>query len=83
MNEITPDIPGYILEQYINQKQMGAYYTKKDISEYIARNSIIPRFFSAVEKTFPRAFGPANNAWRLLREHPDWYIFAPARYTKS
>src|SRR5216683_5126856 len=81
MNEITPDILGYILEQYINQKQMGAYYTKKDISEYIARNSIIPRLFSAVEKTFPEAFGPASNAWRLLREHPDWYIFAPARYT--
>jgi len=81
MNEITPDILGYILEQYINQKQMGAYYTKKDISEYIARNSIIPRLFSAVEKTFPEAFGPASNAWRLLREHPDRYIFAPARYT--
>jgi hypothetical protein len=81
MNEITPDILGYILEQYINQKQMGAYYTKKDISEYIARNSIIPRLFSAVEKTFPGAFGPASNAWRLLRERPEWYIFAPARYT--
>src|SRR5712692_9981439 len=81
MNEITPDILGYILEQYINQKQMGAYYTKKDISEYIARNSIIPRLFSAVEKTFPGAFGPASNAWRLLREHPDWYILQAQRCT--
>src|SRR6266702_4806749 len=81
MNEITPDILGYILEKYINQKQMGAYYTKKDISEYIARNSIIPRLFSAVEKTYPGAFGPASNAWQLLRERPDCYLFAPARCT--
>jgi len=81
LNEITPDIPGYILEQHINQNQMGAYYTKKDISEYIASNSIIPRLFSAVEKTSPGAFGPASNAWQLLQEHPDCYIFAHARYS--
>jgi hypothetical protein len=79
--EITPDILGYILEQYINQNQMGAYYTKKDISEYIARNSIIPCLFSAVEKTFPGAFGPASNAWRLLREYPDRFVFASIRCT--
>ena len=27
-NEINPDVLGYIFEKYINQKQMGAYYTK-------------------------------------------------------
>ena len=26
-NEINPEVLGYILEQYINQKDMGAYYT--------------------------------------------------------
>ena len=26
-NEINPDVLGYIFEKYINQKQMGAYYT--------------------------------------------------------
>ena len=34
-NEINPDVLGYIFEKYINQKQMGAYYTKEDITEYI------------------------------------------------
>ena len=29
-NEINPDVLGYIFEKYINQKQMGAYYTKED-----------------------------------------------------
>ena len=36
-NEINPDVLGYIFEKYINQKQMGAYYTKEDITEYISQ----------------------------------------------
>lgn len=42
---ISPHILGYIFEKYINQKQMGAYYTKEDITGYICRNTIIPRLF--------------------------------------
>ena len=40
--EINPDVLGYIFEKYINQKQMGAYYTKEDITGYICRNTILP-----------------------------------------
>jgi hypothetical protein len=81
VNEITPDILGYIFEQYINQRQMGAYYTKKDITEYIARNSIILHLFSAIEKNLPGALGAARYCWQLLRAHPDRYIFASTRCT--
>ena len=49
-NEINPDVLGYIFEKYINQKQMGAYYTKEDITEYISKNTIIPFLFDAAEK---------------------------------
>ena len=41
-NEINPDVLGYIFEKYINQKQMGAYYTKEDITEYICKYTILP-----------------------------------------
>ena len=41
-DEINPDVLGYIFEKYVNQKQMGAYYTKEDITGYIARNTVIP-----------------------------------------
>jgi hypothetical protein len=44
-NEINPDVLGYIFEKYINQKQMGAYYTKEDITGYICRNTILPFLF--------------------------------------
>lgn len=41
-NEINPDVLGYIFEKYINQKEMGAYYTQEDITGYICRNTILP-----------------------------------------
>ncbi|MFB2771609.1 type IIL restriction-modification enzyme MmeI [Pelatocladus sp. BLCC-F211] len=47
--EINPDVLGYIFEKYTNQKQMGAYYTKEDITEYISKNCIIPFIFETVE----------------------------------
>jgi len=42
--EINPDILGYIFERYINQKQMGAYYTKEDVTGYMTSASIVPWF---------------------------------------
>lgn len=43
--EINPDVLGYIFEKYINQKELGAYYTKEDITEYISKNTIIAFIF--------------------------------------
>ena len=45
--EINPDVLGYIFEQYINfneagQKEKGAYYTKPDVTGYMAESSIVP-----------------------------------------
>ena len=45
--DINPDVLGYIFEQYINDRaQMGAYYTKEDITEYISRSTILPWLLS-------------------------------------
>ncbi|MCY3564376.1 MAG: hypothetical protein OXH26_10720 [bacterium] len=40
--EINPDILGFIFEQYVNQRQQGAYYTKPDVTGYMAETAIIP-----------------------------------------
>lgn len=48
-NEINPDVLGYIFEKYINQKQMGAYYTKEDITGYICKSTILPFLFDRLE----------------------------------
>ena len=72
--EINPDVLGYIFEKYINQKQMGAYYTKEDITGYISRNTIIPFLFEEGRKECAIAFTPNGGVWRLLRDNPDRYI---------
>lgn len=39
-DEINPDVLGYIFEKYINQKAFGAYYTRPEITSYLAERSI-------------------------------------------
>ncbi|MDZ7816995.1 MAG: DNA methyltransferase [Planctomycetota bacterium] len=79
-NEINPDVVGYIFEKYINQKQMGAYYTKEDITEYISKNTIIPFLFDSAEKKCAIAFKPDSALWQLLSDNPDRYIYSAVRH---
>ena len=74
-NEINPDVLGYIFEKYINQKEMGAYYTKEDITEYISKNTIIPSLFDAARKACRIAFEGEASVWQLLQSDPDRYIY--------
>lgn len=82
--DINPDVLGYIFEQYINDRaQMGAYYTKEDITEYIGRNCILPYLFDAVRnatKESARDFTPDGFVWQTLRRSSDRYIFDAVRH---
>ncbi|MBZ5672598.1 MAG: Eco57I restriction-modification methylase domain-containing protein [Acidobacteriia bacterium] len=78
-NEINPDVLGYIFEKYINQKQMGAYYTKEDITGYISQNTVIPFLFDAAQKKCKIAFDGEQSIWRLLQADPDRYIYPAVR----
>lgn len=74
--DINPDVLGYIFEQYINDRaQMGAYYTKEDITEYIGRNTILPFLMDATKKADERPFKSNGEVWQFLRESGDSYIF--------
>ena len=70
---------GYIFEKYINQKQMGAYYTKEDITGYISRNTIIPFLFDRAQKGCAIAFRP-DGIWQLLQDDPDSYFYEAVRH---
>ena len=74
-NEINPDVLGYIFEKYINQKQMGAYYTKEDITDYISKNTIIPFLFDKARTACKIAFEGDTNVWQLLQDDPNRYIY--------
>ena len=77
--DINPDVLGYIFEQYINDRaQMGAYYTKEDITEYIGRNTILPFLFDRVSKaskSMEKLFASDGWIWYQLQQSGDRYIF--------
>ena len=74
--DINPDVLGYIFEQYINDRaQMGAYYTKEDITEYIGRNTILPYLMDAVKRKDEKCFRPKSKLWQYLQESNDKYIY--------
>ena len=64
-NEINPEVLGYILEQYINQKEMGAYYTADDITGYMSGVTIAGHFLDRINDA---------SIWVTLRQDPERYI---------
>jgi hypothetical protein len=85
-NEINPDVLGFIFEKYINQKQMGAYYTKEDITEYISKNTVLPYLFDAARAkcrvAFERQSESAANptVFDHLANDPNRYIYPAVRH---
>jgi hypothetical protein len=79
--EINPDVLGYIFEKYINQKQMGAYYTKEDITEYISKSTIIPFIFDSAKALYPGPFEPINSpVWSVLKTEPEEFIYKALKH---
>lgn len=74
--DINPDVLGYIFEQYINDRaQMGAYYTKEDITEYIGKNCIIPFLMDKTAEKSEKAFASEGFVWETLRNSGDKYVY--------
>jgi tRNA1(Val) A37 N6-methylase TrmN6 len=74
-NDVTPEVLGYVLEKYVNQAQMGAYYTGTDVTTYITRNTIIPCLFDSAVRRCPEACRSDAQLWRGLQENPERYIY--------
>ena len=73
-NEINPDVLGYIFEQYVNQKEQGAYYTKEDITGYMASVTVVPAFLDRL------AAQGGDDPCVLLSVEPDRYIHEVLRH---
>ncbi len=74
--DINPDVIGYIFEKYINDRaDMGAYYTKEDITDYISKNTILPFLMDETQRNYPKAFSPNGEIWTILKESEDTYIY--------
>lgn len=82
--DINPDVLGYIFEQYINDRaQMGAYYTKEDITEYIGRNTILPFLMDATKKADEKPFKTNGEVWQFLKDSGDTYIYDAVKKGKG
>lgn len=74
--DINPDVIGFIFEKYINDRaQMGAYYTKEDITDYISKNCIIPFLFDETERKYAKVLKPEAEIMQMLKESGDTYIY--------
>jgi hypothetical protein len=74
--DINPDVIGYIFEKYINDRaNMGAYYTKEDITDYISKNCILPYLFDETKRHYPKAFNANAELWQMVKQNGDLYIY--------
>lgn len=74
--DINPDVIGYIFEKYINDRaQMGAYYTKEDITDYISKNCVLPFLFDETKRNYPKAFAHDGEIWKMVKQSEDRYIY--------
>jgi hypothetical protein len=73
-NEINPDVLGYIFEQFINQKEQGAYYTKEDVTHYMTASTLLPVFLERLEAA------TGINPWRSVAATPDRYVWESLSY---
>ncbi len=74
--DINPDVIGYIFEKYINDRaDMGAYYTKEDITDYISKNCILPFLFDETKRQMPKEFIPSSEIWQSVKENGINYIY--------
>jgi len=77
--EINPEVLGYIFERYVNRSETGgdsegAYYTKEDVTGYMAGMTIPPLFIDRmIEAT-------SKSPWTLVAANPKSYIPGGLRF---
>ncbi|MFY2791019.1 Eco57I restriction-modification methylase domain-containing protein [Rhodococcus sp. MALMAid1271] len=73
-NEINPDVLGYIFEQFINQKEQGAYYTKDDVTHFMTTSTLLPVFLERLQAR------TGINPWDYVAKQPAAYVWDSLMY---
>jgi len=68
-NEINPDVLGYIFEQFINNKEQGAYYTKEDVTYFMTAATVLPSFLERLVDATD------INPWARVHHSPERYMW--------
>lgn len=67
---LTPAVLGMLLEQQLDNKRHGAYYTADDVADYLAHATVVPALF---ELAGPGALADAD---ALVRQEPRRFLHA-------
>ncbi|MCT1605395.1 Eco57I restriction-modification methylase domain-containing protein [Dermacoccus nishinomiyaensis] len=68
-DEINPDVLGYIFEQFINQKEQGAYYTKDDVTHFMTSSTLLPVFLERLQQK------TGINPWDYVVKDPAAFLW--------
>lgn len=74
--EITPHVLGFILEKHVNQREMGAYYTGPDVTEYMGRNTLFLFLLTEAKRACPSAFAGLPPTEVMVTANVDLQRFA-------
>jgi len=62
---LSPEILGHIFEQTVNQKEMGAYYTPEEITDYMARETIHPYLLQEIAQAGGSSYDSIDDVFGL------------------
>lgn len=80
-NNINPDVIGYIFEQYINERaEMGAYYTREDITDYISKNCLLPWLIEETARHYAAPFEKDGEFFSFIKNSGDAYIYPAVKH---
>ena len=65
---LSPEILGHIFEQTVNQKEMGAYYTPAEITDYMARETIHPYLLDQLNEDIGTSYESIDELFGLESE---------------
>jgi len=58
---ITPSVLGHIYEKSVVQRETGSYYTPKEITDYISKNTIYPHLLSNLNRKYNTEYKDIND----------------------
>src|SRR5579883_605006 len=77
--ECAAEIYGDLMAQTLQPEEMGSYYTPREITMYIARNTLFPALLMRVRERCKGGCSPDGLLWHQLTRAPDHYLFPAAR----
>jgi hypothetical protein len=78
---LTPGVFGRLFDKHVSRKETGTFYTGRDVSDYIARATIVPSLLDAVAAHCP-GFLPAESVNDLVTRNADLARFAADRIAR-